>query len=81
MRERSVQYERPLTFLNWRQLSNVTYVYDRSKTFFLIIVFSTVLFSSRKLVFLLNLEVSTHNGMGDILKFELLESYDMLIEK
>ena len=59
----------------------MTYVYDRSKTFFFITVFSTVLFSSRKLVFLLNLEVSTRNGKGDILKFELLESYDMLIEK
>ena len=59
----------------------MTYVYDRNKTFFFIIVFSTVLFSSSKLVFLLNLEVSTRNGMGDILKFELLESYDMLIEK
>ena len=59
----------------------MTYVYDRSKTFFFNIVFPTVLFSSRKLVFLLNLEVSTRNGMGDILKFELLESYDMLIEK
>ena len=59
----------------------MTYVYDRNKTFFFIIVFSTVLFSSTKLVFLLNLEVSTRNGMGDILKVELLESYDMLIEK
>ena len=49
----------------------VTYVYDRSKTFSFIIVFSTVVFSSRKLVFLLNLEVSTRNDMGDILKFEL----------
>ena len=56
----------------------MTYVYDRSKTFSFIIVFSTVVFSSRKLVFLLNLEVSTRNDMGDILKFE---SYDMLIEK
>ena len=59
----------------------MTYVYDRSQTFFFIIVFSTVRFSSRKLVFLLNLEVSTRDGMGDILKFEHLESYDMLIEK
>ena len=59
----------------------MTYVYDRNKTFFFIIVFSTVLFSSRKLVFLLNLEASTRNGMGDILKVEHLESYDMLIEK
>ena len=58
----------------------MTYVYDRNKTFFFIVVFSTVLFSS-SLFFLLNLEVSTRNGMGDILKFELLESYDMLIEK
>ena len=59
----------------------MAYVYDRSKTFFFIIAFSTVQFSRRKLVFSLNLEVSTRNGMGDILKFELLESYDMLIEK
>ena len=57
----------------------MTYVYDRSKTFFFIIVLCTVLFSSRKLAFLINLEVSTCNGMGGILKFELLESYDMLI--
>ena len=71
MRERSLQYERPLTFLNWRQLENVTYVYDRSKTFSFIIVFSTVVFSSRELVFLLNLEVSTRNDMGDMLKLEL----------
>ena len=49
----------------------MTYVYDRSKTFSFIIVFSTVMFSSRKLAFLLNLEVSTRNDMGDILKFEL----------
>ena len=33
---------------------------------------------ARKLVFLLNLEVSTRNDMGDITN---LESYDMLIEK
>ena len=51
----------------------MTYVYDRSKTFSFIIVFSTVVFSSRRLVFLLNLEVSTRNDMGDILKFERRE--------
>ena len=38
-------------------------------------------FQVESLFFLLNLEVSTRNGMGDILKFELLECYDVLIEK
>ena len=38
-------------------------------------------FQVESLFFFFNLEVSTRNGMGDILKFELLESYDMLIEK